>query len=73
MKFYNQSFQRSVRWQWNLWKRLAVRTQELLTILENNVETSNVPRIGVGNNMAHPATLANLAPAGHQEKPYWLI
>ena len=37
--------------------------QELLTILENNVEASNVPRIGVGNNTAHPATQANLAPA----------
>jgi hypothetical protein len=37
--------------------------QKLLTILENNAEASNVPRIGVGNNTAHPATQANLAPA----------
>lgn len=37
--------------------------QELLTILENNAEASNVPRIGVGNNTAHPAIQANLAPA----------
>jgi hypothetical protein len=39
--------------------------QELLTILENNAEASNVPRIGVGNNTTHPhpATQANIAPA----------
>lgn len=37
--------------------------QELLTVLENNVEASNIPRIGVGNNTAHPATQANFAPA----------
>jgi hypothetical protein len=37
--------------------------RELLTILENNAEANNVPRIGVGNNTAHPATQANIAPA----------
>lgn len=37
--------------------------QELLTILANNAEANNVPRIGVDNNTAHPAIQANLAPA----------
>lgn len=37
--------------------------QELLTILENNAEANNVPRIGVANNTAHPAVQGNIAPA----------
>ena len=39
-----------------------VGSQELLTILENNVEASNIQRIGVHNNTTHPATQANIAP-----------
>jgi ubiquitin-protein ligase len=42
--------------------------QELLTILENNAEANNTPRIGVSNNTGHPAVQGNIAPAvAHQE------
>lgn len=37
--------------------------QELLTILENNAEANNTPRIGVDNNTGHPAVQGNIAPA----------